>query len=217
MNCIYCNHTKLYLLNNSSYKCSKCKKKFSIKKQKQKELIINCFCENLTVNQTKERLQINYITAKKHYDIIRKTISLYLENNYIQEKVTAYEEYVYIEKSKRNIKQNIFDAHNFLTFEYNNKIYNLLMPSLQRYKEQFLNDGLEDVYFKEFSKFIRYNKISKIKQSQTLIQQFWDYFEYEILKYKGINKENFFYYLKEIEFKFNYTNKEQKQILIDII
>jgi transposase-like protein len=215
MNCIYCNHHKLYILKTKQYKCAKCKKKFSIKKIKQKYEITKCFCNNLTINQTKNRLNLNYLTIKNQYESLRKYIAIYLENQYIQEQVKAYEEYVYIEKSKKNKSKYIFDAQNFLTFQYNDKIYNLLMPTLSRYKDQFLDDGLDEVYFKEFSKFMTYNKISKIKQDQTLIQQFWYFFEDEILKYKGVKTDNFFYYLKECEFKFNYTKKEQLDILLN--
>jgi transposase-like protein len=58
-----------------------------------------------------------------------------------------------------------------------------------------------------------FNKISKNKKEQTLIHRFLYYFENEILKYKGVSDENFFYYLKEIEFKFNFTKDEQREIL----
>ena len=67
------------------------------------------------------------------------------------------------------------------------------MPSLTRYKEQFINDNAQEAYYKEFSKFLRFNKISKIKKEQTLIHRFWYYFENEILKYKGIKDDNLDY------------------------
>ena len=109
---------------------------------------------------------------------------------------------------------NIFDAQNFLTFNYGeNKVYNLLMPNLNRYKQQFLSDNLDEVYFKEFSRFMMFNKIAKTKQLENTITQFWNYFEANILQYKGIDNDNFFYYLKECEFKFNYTKEEQYKVL----
>jgi len=214
MKCIYCKHNKLYTLSTNQVKCAKCKRKFSIKKIIQNQNIIQCFINNLTITQTKDKLNLNYQTIKNVYEKIRVDISIYLEKQYEQSKVLAYEEYVYIEKSKKNKKENIFDAKNFMCFEYNNKIFTLLMPSLSRYKEQFLNDGASDIYYKEFSKFLMFNKISKNKKEQTLIHQFLYYFEQEILKYKGVSDKNFFYYLKEIEFKFNFTKDEQEKILL---
>ena len=41
-------------------------------------------------------------------------------------------------------------------------------------------------------------------------------FEENIKKYRGIDKENFIYYLKEFEFKFNYSKEEQKDILYSL-
>jgi hypothetical protein len=213
MRCIYCNHTKLYTLNTKQLKCAKCKRKFSPKKLSQKQNIIKCFCENYTINQAKQKLGINYITIQKEYLSIRKYIASFLENQYNQNNVISYDEYIYLPQSKKRVKENIFDAFNFLTFEYDTKIYNLMMPSLEKYKSQFLNDGLYEVYFKEFSKFMMFNKIAKIQKRDNIIQQFWIFFENEIKKYKGISSKNFFYYLKECEFKFNYTKQEQYKIL----
>jgi transposase-like protein len=212
MNCKYCGNTKLYILKTHQLKCSKCKKKFSLNKIQQKKNIIECFCNNLTINQATLKLSLNYITIKKQYTKLRQDIALYLENSYIQEDIIAYEEYLYIEKSKK-IKNNIFDAKNIISFEYNNKIFNLLMPSLNTYKEQFLTQETKITDNKEFSKFLKFNKISNIKKEQTLIHNFWYFFEDEILKYKGVNNDSFFYYLKEIEFKFNYSKNKQIDIL----
>ena len=57
------------------------------------------------------------------------------------------------------------------------------------------------------------NKISKTQKRENIITKFWLYFEDSILKYKGIENKNFFLYLKEIEFKFNYKKTKQKEIL----
>ena len=91
------------------------------------------------------------------------------------------------------------------------------MSNLSRYKNEFLDAGAGDAYFKEFSKFMMLNKISKTQKRENLITKFWNFFELSILKYKGVSDENFFYYLKEIEFKFNYTKEEQLQILKNLL
>jgi len=90
------------------------------------------------------------------------------------------------------------------------------MPNLHRYKNQFLDDGLEDIYFKEFSKFMMFNKIAKTNKRENTITRFWYFFEDWIVKYKGVNSENFFFYLKECEFKFNYPKDEAKEILLHL-
>ena len=40
-------------------------------------------------------------------------------------------------------------------------------------------------------------------QNHIKIYQFWDYFENFIKKFRGISNDNFFYYLKESEFRYN--------------
>jgi len=213
MNCIFCNNKKLYHLKTGQAKCSLCKKKFSPKKIEREQNIIKAFCQNQTANQTANNLNINYITIKRKYELLRNNIALYLEEQYQGKHVLQYDEYIYLEQSKKKVKENIFDAHDFITFNYENKVYNLLLPNLNRYKDQFLDDGVDESYFKEFSKFMMSNKITKIQRSENIIQRFWYFFEDSILKYKGIDKKNFFYYLKECEFKFNYTKEEQEKIL----
>ena len=203
MKCISCNHKKLYHLQTGQLKCASCKKKFSPKKLEQKSKIIECFCNDLTAYQTATTLDSNYQTIKKEYENIRKQITTFLEEEYENKKIIEYDEYLYLEKSK-NSKTDMFQAKNFLTFHYENKVYNLLMPTIDRYKEFAVKD---------FSRFMSLNKISNTNTKQTIIKSFWEFFELSILKYKGIKEENFFYYLKECEFKFNYKKEEQKEIL----
>lgn len=213
MKCIYCHHPKLYTLKTGQLKCSKCGKKFSPKKLKRDASIIDSFCNNLSAREASIRLSLNYITVKGRYDDFRKLIATFAQNQYLGKEVIEYDEYLYLEKSKKKIEENIFDSQNFLTFHYEDKIFNLPMPDLHKYKNEFLQDGAQKSYFKELSKFMMFNKIAKIQNVDNLITKFWIFFEKSILRYKGIKPENFFYYLKEIEFKFNYTKEEQKEIL----
>jgi transposase len=67
------------------------------------------------------------------------------------------------------------------------------MPNLNRYKNDFLDSGAEEAHFKEFSKFMMLNKISKTQKRENLITQFWIFFEDKILKYRGVRDENFIY------------------------
>ncbi|WP_373036678.1 transposase [Sulfurimonas sp.] len=212
MNCIYCNNKKLYELKSGQLKCSACKKKFSPQKIKRDFELIECFCKSMTANQSADYLGINYLTVKTRFELFRGLIANFLEDAYQGKDVLEYDEYIYLNQSKKKVKENIFDAQNFLTFHYEDKIYNMLMPNLNRYKNEFLDSGAQEAHFKEFSKFMMLNKISKTQKRENLITKFWIFFEQEILKYKGIRDKNFFYYLKEIEFKFN--NSQEDQILI---
>lgn len=213
MTCPFCNYHIIYDLNTGQKKCGNCKKKFSLKKLEILQKTIQIFTKNKTALEASKDLKVNYRTIQKRYETFRSLITRYLEEEYRGGETKEYNEYFYLAKSKKRTKETIFDNQNFLTFHYEEKIYNLLMPNMSRYKHQLLDDGAQEAYFKEFSKFIMFNKISKIKKRKNLITQFWEFFEENITKYKGVNNDNFVYYLKEIEFKFNYSTKEQQEIL----
>jgi len=48
------------------------------------------------------------------------------------------------------------------------------------------------------------------------IEGFWSYAKERFRKYHGINKTNYPFYLKEMEFRFNHRNKNVFKLLIDI-
>jgi len=218
MKCIYCFDDKLYRLKNGYLKCAKCKKKFSPFKIKKEKMIISCFSQDLTALQTSKEMNLHYITVQKRYMDYRRKIILFLDQKFEEKtKVNEYDEYIYLEKSKRKDKRYIFDAKDFLTFDYDNGvIYNMLLPELSRFKESFLEDDLDETYYNEFSKYLKWHRIARLKNRENRIVRFWNFFEKSIAKYKGIKQNSFFFYLKEIEFKFNYNAAEQIKILENI-
>ena len=202
MKCIYCN-SPTYTLSNGYKKCKVCKKKFSPKKIERKKAIKECFCKNYTINRCASTNNLSYLSVQKQYNAIRQKIAIFMEEDFINNKqIIEYDEYIYLPLTKRDKKENIFDGFNFLTYNFDNKIYNLLLPSLARYKSQLLQDKIDEIYYKEFEKFLYCNHLSNTKQGN-LIKNFWQYLENFMLKFNGINNDNFFYYLKEAEFKFN--------------
>ncbi len=212
--CLYCHHS-LYHLSDGMVKCSVCKKKYSPKRIDQIKSLIHLFCMDENALSASKKLQLSYATVLKYYQQFRHLSAEYCESQYHKHRTpeSQYEEYLYIEKSKRNDKSAIFDSHNFLTFGYKKYVYTLLMPSLGIFKQQFLEDNLEGIYYKEFSKFMRTSKIIKISEHDNVIERFWHYFEQFITPYKGVSNEHFPYYLKEAEFKFNTPVQERSSIL----
>ena len=212
--CIYCNH-KLYRLGDGMLKCSHCKKKYSPERINKILTLIDSFCANESALHASKRLHISYVSTHKYYDMFRLCCAKVSEMEYEQKRDGSceYEEYFYLEKSKKNDINSVFDAHNFLTFDYDNHIYTLEMPSLQKYKRQFSDDSVKRVFDKEFIKFKRNSRIIKVSKQFNKIAEFWNYFESFILSYKGVSTEYFGMYLKEAEFKFNHPLQEQKKLL----
>lgn len=212
--CIYCKH-RLYQLGDGMVKCSVCKKKYSPARINQIKNILDAFCHDENVHSASKTLDLSYVGVLNYYQKFRRLCAQYCEEQYHQNRSadSQYEEYLYIEKSKRGDKSAIFDAHNFLTFSYGEKVYTLLMPSLGMFKQQFVADNLEEIYHKEFSKFMRTSKIIKISKHDNAITKFWHYFEHFITAFKGVSTEHFPYYLKEAEFKFNTPLEKRSEIL----
>ncbi|WP_294892716.1 MULTISPECIES: transposase [unclassified Sulfuricurvum] len=212
--CVYCHH-RLYRLSDGMVKCPSCRKKYSLQKIRTDLSVITAFCDGASASAAARALRLNYITVKKRYDLLRTLITEHLETRYQNraEAIGEYEEYIYLEAAKRHDQRHIFDAHNFITFDYGGWIYTLMMPSLHRYKHQFLEDNLHDAYYQEFTKFLRLNRIAKLQKQNNQITKFWGFFESFILSYRGVESEHFIYYLKEAEFKFNYPEAERHDVL----
>jgi len=74
-----------------------------------------------------------------------------------------------------------------------------MMPRAKR--SLLLSDEEQDK--KLLLKYLNFNKIAKLSKAQSTITKFWDYFEAFILQYKGVSDEQFIFYLKEAEWRFN--------------
>lgn len=190
-------------------------KKYSPARIQQIITLMQLFCDGENALTASKTLQMSYVTALKYYQTFRHLAAEHCEAQYHlhRDGETQYEEYIYLEKSKRHKKEAVFDSHNFLTFGYGNYVYTLMMPSLGMFKKQFLEDNLEELYYKEFSKFMRSSKIIKISERDNAITRFWRYFENFIMPFKGVSDEFFPYYLKEAEFKFNTPAPKCSEIL----
>lgn len=213
--CLYCYNT-VYILADGRVKCTKCSKKLSLGKINKIMLIIYCFINNESALSLSKRTKLSYVSIQKYYKSLRTLSAQICEREYesVRAKKCEYEEYYYLENSKKLKREAVFDAQNFLTFDYNNHIYTILMPSLKQYKKQFLEDSVEGSYIDEFNRFKRNSKIIKVNKSLNNIVSFWNYFEKNILKYKGIKNDSFIYFLKECEFKYNHTKDEAIKLLI---
>lgn len=214
--CVYCGHDHLYVLDDGMRKCSRCRKKHSPRRVERIVSIIQAFSRDETASQASRRLELSYVSVLRQYEHFRKACARICEAEYeaLRHLSCEYEEYYYLERTKRHRPEAVFDAYNFITFELEGHVYNILMPTLQRYKEQFIDDDLIKVYSQEFDRFKRKSRIIKVSRHLNQIVAFWDYFETSIVRYKGVSKENFPLYLKEIEFKFNHE-MQQRQMLLE--
>ena len=212
--CISCK-SDVYFLGDGRTKCIKCHKKISLQKLNKISTLIQCFIEDESALSVSKRLHLSYVSVQKYYDKFRFLSAQICEREYesLRNLQCEYEEYFYLESSKSLEREAVFDAHNFLTFDYANHIYTILLPSLHQYKMQMIEDNIQGAYIDEFIKFKRLSRIIKVNRYLNNIVHFWEYFEKSILKYKGVSDEKFAYFLKEIEFKYNHSKERAKDLL----
>ena len=206
-------------MGDGRVKCSECGRRYSPRALERRFCLAQAFCRDLSAAEAARDCGTTPLTAQKHYQRFRSLLLPWLEAQYDanRDQILEYDETLYLDRNKRRDKRHIFDAHNFLTFDYGGRVYSLLMPSLERYKNAFLADGLEEVYHRELSTFLKMHRIARLKKLDNTIQRFWHFLDGQLSRYRGIPAEQFIYYLKEAEFKFNHPMPEREEILRRLI
>ena len=209
MKCIYCEHPYTYALADKQRKCSKCKRKFSPQKIAREKRLETLFIEGVNATEASTRTGMHFATVQKYYEGFRKNLTYYADEMYQRNshRVTGYDEYLYLPKSLK-VENNIHKLQHFLTMSYENKVYNIMMPRAKR----SLLDSEDTQAQKLLLKYLTFNKIAKLTKAQSTITQFWDYFETFICQYKGVSDEQFVFYLKEAEWRFNSNFKQNTKV-----
>lgn len=172
------------------------------------------FCKNISANECSKALHVNYKSVKDRYMDFRKLALLHVEQVYNQNRseFSEYDEYYFLPKNKRGKVKYLFEAIGILGMVYKNSVYTLLLPDQFSHLKNALHD-VKITYMKEYAKYLNRHKIVYFEKFDSQIIRFWIFLEKNLLHFKGISKENFIYYLKEYEFKFNYDKEKQKEIL----
>jgi len=215
--CPFCGCKQLYIVSKMTLKCSTCKKKYSTKKLETDIKAIEYFCNDISAKECAKSLHVNNKTIQDRYMDFRKLIVLHIEDQYINQHstFTEYDEYYFLPKNKRGKVKYLFESIGILGQIYNSTVYTILLPDQFSHlrKESMLNPDINFAYLKEYSKYLNRYKIVHFKRFDSKIIRFWVFLEEKLLHFKGISRENFAFYLKEYEFKFNHTKEEQKNIL----
>ena len=210
--CIFCGHFKLYEVSSTQYRCVQCKRTFSHVKYAKEIEIIEHFIANKSAYECSALLEINYITVKKIYQKLRLYIMHYTESLYTEltHSFSQYDEYYYLPTSKRGNALHLFDAIGILGMLYGKQIYTLLLPDQFAHLKNLDKNSIEK---ETYARFLNQHKVAHYESFSNALMDFWNFLEEWMSHFKGIKKENFIYYLKEAEFKFNYTKEEQRLIL----
>jgi transposase-like protein len=174
--------------------------------------IIECFIDNNSANECATLLGLNYLTIAKKYQKLRLLLITHSEALYAEQTETfsQYDEYYYLPTCKRGNNKYLFDSIGILGMVYGKRIHTLLLPDQFAHLKNLDENSIEK---ETYARYLNQHKMAHYKSFDNALTRFWKFLENWMDHFKGVSKENFMYYLKEAEFKFNYDKEEQRLIL----
>ena len=201
------------------------RKKTRIWTRKTRE-ILKCFSLDLPAIKTSELTTLNPKTIDDWYMYIRKAIAAQCEAE--KQEVFSWEielDESYFWPTRVRWKRGRWAGMKTIVFgllKRNGKVYTEIVPDVKsrslvpiiRGKVEMSSeintdgwpayDGLVDVWYeKHYRVHHGANEFARGKQHINGIESFWSYTKRRFVKFNGIRKEYFYYYLKESEFRYN--------------
>src|SRR3989344_5657935 len=233
--CIFCGKYNLYKLKDKRVKCKHCKKKYSLTKLKRDLQILYYFYLEISARRTAKELQLNYKLIHRKFMQFRKLIGEHCnkEANKLNGELEIDESYF---GGKRKGQRGRGAKNKTIVFgilERKGKIYTKIVEnvSAETLMNEIQNKTLKGSVFytdgwKSYASLEQYGKHNIIDHDKELvdnnhnhingIEGFWSFAKERFHKYHGIDKQNYPFYVKEMEFRFNHRNENVYKLLIDI-
>ena len=233
--CIFCDRYGLYKLKDKRVKCKYCKRYYSIKRLRKDLQILYYFYLEISARRSANELNLDYGVIHRKFMGFRKTIADYCnrEAKKLNGELELDESYFGGKRKGNRGRGAKNKAIVFGILERNGKVHtvtveNVKAETLLREIENktkkgsvFYTDGFRSYAdLKQYGKHnvIRHDKDEFAKEKNHIngIEGFWSFAKERFHKYHGINKNNYPYYLKEMEFRFNNRNNNVFNLLFDI-
>jgi len=233
--CILCGKTGLYKLKNGRVKCKHCRAYYSLNKLKKITNILYYFYLELSARKTAKELGLSYRTVHDRFMQYRYMIAEYLYNEFkrMNGEIEIDESYFGGKRKGKRGRGAYNKAIVFGILERHGKVFTTVVPNV---KAKTLMEHIKEKthkgsvfytdQFRSYKSLIFYGKHEKIDHSKTLVEYnkhingiegFWSYAKERFMKFHGIGKHNYYWYLKEMEFRFNYRNRDIYELLFNII
>ena len=233
--CIFCGKYGLYKLADKRVKCSHCNKKYSLVKLKKDLQILYYFCLEISARRAAKELQLDYKLIHRKFMQFRKKIAEYCnqEAKKLNGELELDETY-FGGKRKGNRGRGAFNkAIAFGILERKGKVHTIIVENvkaetlMQAIQERthkgsvFYTDGFKSyASLEQYGKhnIIRHDKDEFVNEKNHIngIEGFWSFAKERFHKYHGIDKKNYPFYLKEMEFRFNNRNNNVFNLLFDV-
>ncbi|GIU72453.1 MAG: DDE transposase [Candidatus Nitrosocaldaceae archaeon] len=236
---IYCNNEHIGKVRRNYYRCHKCKKEWSIRRDSilyglrislsKFIAALKLFELEISTLKASKELQLSYTTTHKIFTIIREKIYQYCsKDDILQGEIEADEAYFMLEKGKRGRGNNKIPVFGIL--ERNGKVKVEIVNDVKA--ETLLRETIKKVKrgsiiytdkYKGYDSLVLYGfKHERIDKSIRFangkvyingIEGFWSYAKERLLRYHGVSRELFPYYIKELEFRYNNRDNVFEEIV----
>ncbi len=233
--CIFCDKYRLYRLKDGRVKCKHCKKRYSLTKLKRDMQILYYFYLEVSAKKTSKELNSDYGIVHRKFMQFRKAITNFCatEAQKLNGELELDETYFGGKRKGKRGRGANNKAIAFGILERNGKVHTLIVENvqaetlMQAIQEKtnkgsvFYTDGFRSYNdLKQYGKHnvIRHDKDEFVKEKNHIngIEGFWSFAKERFHKYHGIDKKNYPFYLKEMEFRFNHRNESVFNLLFDI-
>lgn len=233
--CVFCENSQLLKLKDRRIKCKNCNKKYSLVKLRRDMEILYYFYLEISARKTAKELGLNYKTVQSRFMNFRKSIKEYCDNEAkkLNGKLEIDESYFGGKRKGNRGRGANNKAIVFGILERKGKVYlkivenvsaKVLLKAIQNKTKKgsvFYTDG-----FKSYNSLHQFGKHNIIRHSEDEfakghnhingIEGFWSYAKERFHKYHGVKKNNYPYYLKEMEFRYNHRNESVFNLLFNI-
>jgi transposase len=195
--------------------------------------LLKCFSEDLTAMQTAEIVSINRNTVNRYYRLFRNAIAAYQEkiSNGVAGEIELDESY-FGGRNKGRRGRGTAKIPVFGILKRNGRVYTQIIRNAKRSEiqpiiKQFVRsgstvytdkwrayDGLVLDGYKHYRINHQKNEFSNRKGNHINgIENFWSYAKRRLQKFNGIATKNFYFHLKECEFRYNERKNVYQKLL----
>lgn len=235
--CVFCGGNRTYHLKDRRVKCQKCRRRYSLRKIKIDLEVLKYFALEISASKVAKILNLSYNTVSQRHQKFREKIVEFLDQEFkkLKGEIEIDEAYFGGQRKGNRGRGAAGKVIVLGILERNNRIYTTIVPNvkpetlLKEIQEKtekgsvFYTDKFRSYHdLKLFGRHIKINKQKYLvhpKNHRTHIngvESFWAFAKERFMKYHGIKKNNFYYYLKELEFRFNYRRVDIFKLLFRI-
>ncbi|MBS3100379.1 IS1595 family transposase [Candidatus Pacearchaeota archaeon] len=233
--CIFCDKNQIYRLKDNRIKCKQCNKYYSIQKLRTDMMVLYYFYLEISARKTANELELNYKTIQDRFMQFRKKIAAYCnqEAKKLNGEIEIDESYFGGKRKGTRGRGAKNKAIVFGILERKGKIYTNIVEnvSAETLMNEIQNKTLKGSVFytdgwKSYASLHQFGKHNIIEHDKELvdvnhnhingIEGFWSFAKERFHKYHGIDKQNYPFYVKEMEFRFNHRNENVYKLLVNI-